>query len=148
MTQHRAKMFDRRTFLGGGLAAIGIASTASAMARPRTFFARHGLPIGLQLYTVAEAARNDLDGTLSKAARIGFRTIEVVHPINFRGEKIGSIYLRENLHSLTERNLSLLGAKLNDLPPELRDKAKDLAARQDRGPVSAPRDKWSAGGRP
>jgi maltose alpha-D-glucosyltransferase/alpha-amylase len=31
---------------------------------------------------------------------------------------------------LTERNLALLGAKLNELPPELRDKARDLTAQQ------------------
>jgi len=37
---------------------------------------------------------------------------------------------KETLRSLTERNLALLGAKLNELPPELRDKARDLTARQ------------------
>ena len=37
---------------------------------------------------------------------------------------------KETLHTLTERNLALLGAKLNELPPELRDKAKNLTARQ------------------
>jgi maltose alpha-D-glucosyltransferase/alpha-amylase len=37
---------------------------------------------------------------------------------------------KETLHSLTERNLALLGAKLNELPPDLRDKAKDLTARR------------------
>jgi maltose alpha-D-glucosyltransferase/alpha-amylase len=36
----------------------------------------------------------------------------------------------ETLHSLTERNLALLEAKLNELPPELRDKAKNVTARQ------------------
>ena len=37
---------------------------------------------------------------------------------------------KETLHSLTERNLALLEAKLNELPPELRDKAKNVTARQ------------------
>lgn len=38
---------------------------------------------------------------------------------------------KETLHSLTERTLALLGAKLNELPPELRVKAKALTAQQD-----------------
>jgi trehalose synthase-fused probable maltokinase len=37
---------------------------------------------------------------------------------------------KETLHKLTERNLALLGMKLHELPPELRDKARDLTARQ------------------
>lgn len=37
---------------------------------------------------------------------------------------------KETLQTLTERNLALLKMKLHDLPPELREKAKDLTARQ------------------
>jgi trehalose synthase-fused probable maltokinase len=37
---------------------------------------------------------------------------------------------KETLQALTERNLALLGRKLHELPPELHDKAKALAARQ------------------
>lgn len=37
---------------------------------------------------------------------------------------------QEALHALTERNLALLGIKLNELSPELRDQARDLIARQ------------------
>ena len=37
---------------------------------------------------------------------------------------------KENLRALTERNLALLGTKLRELPPEVRDDAKDLTARQ------------------
>jgi maltose alpha-D-glucosyltransferase/alpha-amylase len=37
---------------------------------------------------------------------------------------------KETLRALTERNLALLGTKLQELPPELRDKAEDLTARQ------------------
>lgn len=38
--------------------------------------------------------------------------------------------LNETLHALTERNLALLETKLHELPPELRDKARNLTARQ------------------
>jgi len=37
---------------------------------------------------------------------------------------------KETLQALTERNLAVLGMKLQELPPELRDKAEDLTARQ------------------
>src|SRR6267154_157455 len=37
---------------------------------------------------------------------------------------------KDTLQTLTERNLALLKMKLHDLPPELREKAKDLTARQ------------------
>ncbi len=37
---------------------------------------------------------------------------------------------KETLQTLTERNLALLGMKLQELPSELRDKAKNLIARQ------------------
>ncbi len=124
MTQHRAKMFDRRTFLGGGLAAIGIASTAYAMARPRTFFARHGLPIGLQLYTVAEAARNDLDGTLSKAARIGFRTIELA---GFHGHEPAALRAAADRAGLRVTSIHIQ-AKARDSDPGLDGDLARLAA--------------------
>ena len=37
---------------------------------------------------------------------------------------------KEALHALTERNLTLLAMKLDQLPPEMRDQARDLIARQ------------------
>lgn len=68
--------FDRRTLLLGGLASAGIAATPMA-GEPRGFFARHQLPVGIQLYTVADDAARDLNGTLQRLARIGFRTVEL-----------------------------------------------------------------------
>ncbi|MEO8309364.1 MAG: sugar phosphate isomerase/epimerase [Pseudomonadota bacterium] len=41
------------------------------------FFARNKLPIGLQLYTVGDLAKKDLDGTLKRIADIGYDTIEL-----------------------------------------------------------------------
>ncbi|HTY50336.1 MAG TPA: sugar phosphate isomerase/epimerase [Steroidobacteraceae bacterium] len=48
-----------------------------ALAGGKGFFARHGLPIGLQLYTVGDAARTDIAGTLRKVAAAGYRTVEL-----------------------------------------------------------------------
>jgi sugar phosphate isomerase/epimerase len=58
-----------------GLASLGAARTSHAASQP--FFARTGLPIGLQLYTLADQAKADLEGTLKALAAIGFKTIEL-----------------------------------------------------------------------
>ena len=70
----------RRAFLRAAAAAGCMAATAgfAAPAQRRRFFARHDLPIGLQLYTLGEAPYQDLEGTLQTLARIGYRTVETV----------------------------------------------------------------------
>lgn len=54
------------------------ASTAAAATLPRSLVQADplGLPIGVQLYTVAAELRKDFDGTLHKLAEIGFRIVE------------------------------------------------------------------------
>ena len=73
-------VMTRRAFLGTAAAATGIlAGTAfAAPAGSRRFFARHNLPVGLQLYTLGDAPYRDLDGTLQTLARIGYRAVEPV----------------------------------------------------------------------
>jgi sugar phosphate isomerase/epimerase len=58
---------------------LGAAATALAPRLPAAegFFARHKLPIGLQLYTVSEAAQKDLHGSFERIAKIGFKAIEL-----------------------------------------------------------------------
>jgi sugar phosphate isomerase/epimerase len=70
---------SRRRFLQGACA-IGAASpvlTAVADAKPRGFFAKHNLPIGIQLYTLGDLVTKDLDGTLKAIARTGYGTVEL-----------------------------------------------------------------------
>jgi sugar phosphate isomerase/epimerase len=50
-------------------------SGPAAAAAP--FFRSHGLPIGIQLYTLGPDAAKDLDGTLKAVAGIGYRTVEL-----------------------------------------------------------------------
>ena len=71
---------SRRSFMGATAAVGCMAATAglAAAARRHRFFAAHGLPIGLQLYTLGDAPDKDLDGTLQAVARIGYRTVEGV----------------------------------------------------------------------
>jgi sugar phosphate isomerase/epimerase len=72
---------NRRAFLGGLVAASGAAAAAcfaGERSPARPFFSGHGLPLGLQLYTLGEAPYRDLEGTLQAVARIGYRTVETV----------------------------------------------------------------------
>jgi len=54
------------------------AGTAAVTTLPRSLVQAEplGLPIGVQLYTVADELRKDLEGTLHKLAEIGYRTVE------------------------------------------------------------------------
>jgi sugar phosphate isomerase/epimerase len=73
----------RRAFLGRAAAMSCAAATLACFAgQSRRFFAGHGLPVGLQLYTLGEAPYRDLEGTLTTVARIGYRTVETVGLMN------------------------------------------------------------------
>lgn len=63
----------RRGFLAAGLAAM----TAGGASAAQPFFKRHGLPIGIQLYTLGPDAAKDLDGTLKAVAGIGYKSVEL-----------------------------------------------------------------------
>jgi hypothetical protein len=69
---------SRRQCLIGTAAAVILANRDAAHgASMAGFVARHRLPIGVQLNTVADAARSDLDGTFAKLAQIGFGSVEL-----------------------------------------------------------------------
>jgi len=74
---------NRRTAMGWSLAAAatgltsGMAGTASAKSPKEPFFKGNGLPVGLQLYTLGDALRSDLDGQLAQVAKIGYRAVEL-----------------------------------------------------------------------
>ncbi len=69
---------SRRGAIGFSLAAAvgGFARTTSAQSK-MTFFKRTGLPIGLQLYTLGDGLRTDLDGQLGQVAKSGYRIVEL-----------------------------------------------------------------------
>jgi len=56
---------------------LGAAMTGTADAAAAPFFKRHGLPIGIQLYTLGPDAAKDFDGTLKAVAGIGYRNVEL-----------------------------------------------------------------------
>ena len=69
-------MLSRRAFLNAdpaALAAMSVHAAHAAEAKTGPL----GKPIGLQIYTVREAAAKDLPGTLRAIADIGYREIEL-----------------------------------------------------------------------
>ncbi|MFI4965985.1 MAG: sugar phosphate isomerase/epimerase family protein [Caulobacterales bacterium] len=70
---------SRRRAIGLGLAAAasGLSAKASPRTPPAPFFTRHCLPIGLQLYTLGEPLKADLDGMLGQVGKIGYGTVEM-----------------------------------------------------------------------
>ena len=69
---------SRRAIVAAGVAGLaGVGAARDALAADQPFFASTGLPIGLQLYTLADQAQADLEGTLKAVAAIGFKSIEL-----------------------------------------------------------------------
>jgi sugar phosphate isomerase/epimerase len=69
----REMAIDRRSLL----ALAGAAAVSGPAAAAGPFFRSHGLPIGIQLYTLGPEAAKDLDGTLKAVAAIGYKTVEL-----------------------------------------------------------------------
>ncbi|MDQ2665775.1 MAG: twin-arginine translocation signal domain-containing protein, partial [Gemmatimonadota bacterium] len=68
-------MTTRRDFLTTVGTAIG-AATLGARVLSATESARHLPKVGIQLYTLRTLAEKDLEGTLAKVARIGYKEVE------------------------------------------------------------------------
>jgi len=75
----REEPISRRWFLYGLASASGAAlfGGPAGGTRPSFFFQEHGLPLGVQLYTLLAEANRDLDATLAGLAAIGFRSVEL-----------------------------------------------------------------------
>jgi sugar phosphate isomerase/epimerase len=66
--------FSRREFLIAGGSLLALEATGASTAQP--FFQRTELPLGLQLYTVADDLKSDFDGTLNAISKIGYKAVE------------------------------------------------------------------------
>jgi sugar phosphate isomerase/epimerase len=88
---------SRRSALGWTLAAAaaGLASSASATEAP--FFKRKGRPVGLQLYTLGEALKGDLDAMLGQVAKIGYRTVEMAGYLGRTPQELRAAFDRAGL---------------------------------------------------
>jgi sugar phosphate isomerase/epimerase len=82
----------------GSLTAAALAAGRGALAaQDGGFFATRRLPIGVQLYTLGDAIRTDLDGSFEKLARIGYRVVE---PAGWHGHDAGRLAAAAKRHGL------------------------------------------------
>jgi sugar phosphate isomerase/epimerase len=64
---------DRRSLL-----ALMVAAAATpAAAAGKGFFESRKLPVGIQVYSLGDLPRNDLDGTMKAVGKIGYKTVEL-----------------------------------------------------------------------
>src|SRR5689334_14500898 len=82
--EHNMISLSRRGFVQA-LCATGAAAPLAAACQSvqgqsmanGPFFARHNLPIGIQLYTLGELMVKDMDGTLKQISQIGYKSVEL-----------------------------------------------------------------------
>jgi sugar phosphate isomerase/epimerase len=125
-------MMNRRTMIGSAAAMISVVSTgrlasaaSAAMDASATgWFAKRHLPIGLQLYTVGDFARKDLDGTLARIAKIGYRTVELA---GYHGQSLATLRAAGNKHGLKFTSIHV-GAASRPGEPGLDQDLPKLAA--------------------
>jgi len=111
----------RREALAMGLAA---AVALPEAAHAANFFSTHKLPIGLQLYTVSDAAKADLRGSFERLAKIGFRTIELA---GYHGHTPAELKATADHFGLKFTGIHLSDSSRNAGEPGLADAAR-LAA--------------------
>jgi sugar phosphate isomerase/epimerase len=127
-TLSRRALLALATATAGGtiLAPFGYAASG------QPFFQRVKLPIGLELYTVAKEASEDLDGTFARVAAIGYKEVEVS---SYYGHNAAQIRAACDRHGLVCRTMHAQGqatrapedASFTDLPKVV-DDAKTLGA--------------------
>jgi sugar phosphate isomerase/epimerase len=119
-------MMSRRTILQAIGAAGVLAPTAGCQTmQSEPFFARQNLPIGIQLYTLGELVRNDLDGTLKEVARIGYKTVELAGYLGKTPRDLRTAFDAAGV-SCTSAHVGL--AKGTEAEPKLLDDLSRVAA--------------------
>ncbi|HEX7856833.1 MAG TPA: sugar phosphate isomerase/epimerase [Sphingobium sp.] len=132
----------RRTFLKGGIATIMALSTQAASARStHGFFARIGLPIGLQLYTLGDEAGKDLAATFATVAGIGYRDIEMPSlfghsPADVRSAADKAGLAISSMHLAASMSGAPLGLSLSSSPTEIADALGTLGAKRAVMPIA------------
>lgn len=69
---------SRRSVLGGGFIAAASLVAPSVAQAPQRFFGPGGETIGLQVYTLGDAALRNLDASFGRIAAIGYRAVELL----------------------------------------------------------------------
>lgn len=97
MPQAVSPLCNRRLLLQAALGCTLMPAGGAFAASSEGFFARHHLPIGLQLYTVGDAVRKDLDAAFTKIAGIGFTVLEAA---GYHGQTPAALREAANRHGL------------------------------------------------
>lgn len=122
-------MTDRRAVLkslGATALATPLGSLAASApgAAPPGFFAERRIPIGLQLHTLGDALARDLDGTLARVARIGYRALELA---GFHGHDARRLRAARERHGVKFTSIHV-HARRRDAGPSLDGDLPRLAA--------------------
>jgi sugar phosphate isomerase/epimerase len=87
---------NRRTFLGG----TAVAGAALLSGRFASAMAEHKIEkVGVQLYTVRDAMKQDFDGTLAKVAAIGYKEVEFAGYFDHSPKEVRAALKRHGLLS-------------------------------------------------
>lgn len=137
-------MISRRSLMAG-IAVTGalamLEGTALAAGR-KTFFARVGLPVGLQVYTLGDEAGRDVDATFAQIAAIGYREIELPSlynrkPADLRAAADKAGLAISSLHiPPVMRGMGGAGLTLGSAPAEIADALGALGARRAALPIA------------
>lgn len=118
---------SRRHFMQA-LGALGAASpfaTGVSMADTKPFFAAHNLPLGIQVYTLGDLPKTDLDGTMKKVSGIGYKTVELAGYLGKTPKELRAAFDAAGL-KCTSAHIGL--AKGTDAEPKLFDDIGRVAA--------------------
>lgn len=117
---------NRRTFLS----ALGVAAAAPHLACAPMAGTTSGTPrrlrrVGIQLYTLRDDARRDLEGTLANIAQAGYKDVEMLGSMNNFGMEPTRLRAVLDRNGLSAPSTHVGGAALDDLDKQL-DIAKTL----------------------
>lgn len=141
---------DRRGLLAG-LGAAGVAAAAPAWAAPaQPFFKRIDKPIGIQLYTLGEAAQKDLSGTLTRLAATGYKEFELpslygrsARDLRAEGDKAGVKF--SSIHMSLPARVPPGSLTLMSSPQEIADNLGTLGIAKAVLPIPLLPDDWKPG---
>ncbi|MEY4762533.1 MAG: Myo-inosose-2 dehydratase [Pseudomonadota bacterium] len=111
---------SRRDALGLGVAAA-VGASLPSVGHSANFFKSQNLPIGLQLYTVADAARKDLSGSFERLAKIGFKAIELA---GYHGHSPAELKSAADKNGLKFTGIHLSDISRDGMEPGLADAGK------------------------
>jgi sugar phosphate isomerase/epimerase len=126
-------MMNRRTLIGAGAGMLAMAAGTGRMATAASsaidtkasgWFAKRHLPIGLQLYTVGDEARKNIDATLARVAKIGYRTVELA---GYHGQTVPTLRATADKYGLKFTSIHV-GAAARPGEPGLDQDLPKLAA--------------------